>query len=507
MSWFSNLFRPKPKPTPTPVPGMQLTVVARDSATKAPLIGTVTMNGTSAGINGSATYWVSRATFSAGLNVDVAAEGYTPQWRPVTELIDPTVLVPFDLVALPKPLETIGQEVGVLRIGSPDIFFADDRGDWAGVGVIAFSLIYWWFHDQTQVDRLFDLCIAEDVAFIRALLQFNRGDATLGAQGIGRFIPAEYPNFDQRLGELKQYAARRQKRLLIDDFADMGISKYRPDNPLALVNQPVFHQHMATVLAGATHVILGGGNQAPGNNWNPANLGPEPTSVMAFLGSMNEDQLPALVNGKPWKAAQFDPARGDFVRKCKAVYDLRNGFTTEGLSIPGRIWINEPIGIGPNMDGTRTTNNPRDVYEFNAGLKAFGAAATTLFMRMFGNAAASNEITAPIVMPDAVSLACLRAGVRGFHEIPRGYALGTYGRGDDNFGNKSLALAHTDAWADRTYELRNGPTSIVFALGRDNYKDAAGTRLWKAQWQDGATPVQSWGYNPADPSFFATTRG
>ncbi len=494
MAWW-DWFRPKPpKPQPPAQTGMQLTLSMADAVTSRPLVGYALVSDARTpnerqrvGINGSATIWVTQAQFGDGMNVDAYAEGYTAQWQGVGTLVDPTVLPTFTLDPIAAPVTTKGADVGHLVPSDIYVFEASGAREWKGVGTTAFCATGWWLTDRPRVHRAFDYAISRKLNFLRVLGNYNKG---IGS-GVGVLISTDYPDYDQQMLELVRYAASRNTRILFDCFADMNISPVRPTNPLTAIDQPAFYQRMAGLFQHEWNVLLGGGNQWPGNGWSPDRLGPQPAAPMFSLrGSPNEEQLPWL---PPWSLAQFDLGRNEFWRKGKAAKELRDGDTLEGLAVPGPLDANEPIGIANYADGG-TTNDPSLVYDMYGSWRAFGGAVATVHLRRF-----ISDLSVP--EPGSAEDLCVQSAVRAHREIPIIYARGAYARGSSPTEpyNATIALAHTDLTASRTYELRNGPTSIAMALGR--------MRDWKAIFQDGAKPVVSYGCDQNNPNFFDCTRG
>lgn len=478
-----NIFqRRKPTPEPSPI-YMRLSIRVQDSVTGAPLDSSVVLNGVVFRLpTGEDTLTVHRSLFGLGLNVDVYATGYAAQWKPVAEFTATRDLT-FDLVANAKPAETQGTADGVLEMRGIAIYEHGARKKL--VGIDGFSLLLWWLTDRAKVERYCDWVIAEGIDYIRVFGMFNKGTG----QGVGVLIPAEVPDYFGEFVRMATYFRDRRVRIWFDCFADMNLSSVRPTNPLTEVDQPAFYSHIGRLIVEHQlwNVILGGGNQWQGNGWNPGALTPTP-GVICARGSGNEETLPWL---PPFDLSQFDPGRSEYWRKSKAIRELRDGNTSEDLAVPGRIGGNEPIGVYRSNDGS-TSCDARLLWDLYAGMAAFGAAFACIHWR--------GGISDLEVPTDALALNAIRACVRGFREAPDAYAEAGYARGSSPTEpyNTTLALAHYDDMASRTYELRAGPTSLVFALGI--------TPAWTPVFQDGARPVQGFGYDAQRPTMFVVTR-
>jgi hypothetical protein len=367
------------------------------------------------------------------------------------------------------------------------IYMVANGQPWVGLGVTAFPMLEYWVRDPGKVDRFMDWMIAHRLGVARVLMMYHRGNC----QGIGNFGPSDVGGEDAliRLAvELGAHAASRGLRIDFQAFADMQTDDCKPNNPLSQIDQFQFFNKAGHRLIG-WNVTLGAGNQWPKNGFDPLTM-PEPMGTSS-RGSGLEEQLPSL---PPWDFSEFHPGRGlEFARKFKAVRELRIGDTNEKLAVPGPIWFTEPIGIGEASNGS-TTADPWQMWQFAAGCKLFGVAALYGHLR-----SAIQTLDTPPEGGKAEQ--CIDAMVDAFTRVPRDYALGSYARGQSPTEptNTTIAIAHDDSIAERTYELRTGQTSGVIVV---NPTPANPFRL-----QDGARIVQSYGYGHGYPdTVFAMTR-
>lgn len=390
-----------------------------------------------------------------------------------------------DRLLLSRRGQAGGEESGIL---TPDgIFVRADGRPWWGVGVTAFPMTERWAFNRPAVYAFADWMVSHKAGIARVLSMTHKGDCL----GVGNFGPQDVGGEDAFVAicvELTDYLASRGRRIDLQVFADMQTDDCKPNNPLSQIDQPRLYGKVNAALAGKWNVILGYGNQAAKNGFDPYAL-PLPHGVFGTRGSGLEDELPFL---PPYQAAEFHPGRNlDFARKYKSVYEMRIGETGEAngfQKVPGPIFFTEPIRIGEHTNGS-ACSDPHLMWDFAAGCKGWGVAA------LYGHLETGRDL----LLPGPRATATFDAMVDAWTRIPADFALGSYARGDGHGGNRDLSVYHHDTHIDgqyfpdgalRTYELTIGNESLVIVT------DPGPT--WTLRIQHGAV-VESWGYGHGRP--------
>jgi|SRR6185369_13063187 len=317
----------------------------------------------------------------------------------------------------PKRLSVSGRRL-LLPDGSP----------WYGIGMDGFTTLQDWLTNKPKADALIAYMVAHQVEFLRVFGMYNGG--------IGRFIPAENPDYFDGLKALATILRDKGKRLYFTTNADCQ------NAPLTF--DPSFYDRVCDVLRPfADSVLSDFGNEWPFNGFDPKR-GHKPAGLISGAGSVGGGYQP--LHDPLWDFAQWQGGRDDdFERKYKDVRDQYMGDNTTGnpgdppaFAFQCPIIEDETIGLGEAYESGRTTNSPYKVWQYVAGSKLMGAAATVLHNRsgIFGN----------LPLAGGLEEQCLDAGVAA-SQLPLGRnAFARYERGNspDQPQNPNLPILHFD---------------------------------------------------------------
>lgn len=283
--------------------------------------------------------------------------------------------------------------------------------DWFGIGASAFSTFQHWIVDEPRARQMLSWATGHGLAWLRSFAMYNGG--------IGRFIPAEYPNYFTKLREFVDACGDHGLRVEIVTYADC-------QNP-PLTFDPAFWDRVTETLAGAWNVLPSGGNEQPFNGFDPLRLH-KPAGLLVGRCSTGTD---AAVYEPTWDFGIYETARDDqFERKYKGVYDEYQ----RAITVP--ILIDEMIGIGEADESGRTTANAFKCWQLTAGAKIVGAMGICAHIRA--------GITGDPIGPNADT--CVAAMVEA-GALPIGqHAFGRYVRGQapNESPDPNLPIVHAD---------------------------------------------------------------
>lgn len=393
-----------------------------------------------------------RINVPSRFGTQVIAKGYQPiqidtpiSNPPLPGQLDLTVNLIEDTTSVAK-----GTEVMRLMANGPDVLTVDGVR-WFGTGITAFDMLE--FVARGDLKRASDyirwgnMRRPRPIQIYRVFGMYNAGTG----QGLGRFIPQEYglDHYFDAMETLFKLAQQEQVRIDLGMFADMQVDEYRPDNPLAQLDQQYMFDRAAHVASKYPNVMLNGGNQFPKNGFDPMKLH-RPNGVFASRGSGLEDQLP-IPEGFDYY--EYHPGRDGFVRKAKAAFELRTGDTNERIAITGPQFWTEPIGIATYANGS-TTNDPWRMWQFAIQCRMFGVKA------LYGHLRSGILVQLPATGDLAEQ--CVEAMIDGFMSYPElvEFQYGSYSRGYEN-GSPDLPIDHRDEWATRTYCMSVGNRAAV----------------------------------------------
>lgn len=306
-----------------------------------------------------------------------------------------------------------GAESGALSVANRRLLTA--AGDpWFGVGVSWFTGLQDWIEDRAKAEAFLAWAVSRGLQWERVFGMYNGG--------IGRFIPALYPDYFRRWRELTDRCAEVGQRIEAVVNADCQ----KP--PLSF--DPGLFDGVAWSLLGAWNVLaLSGGNELPFNGVDALRL-TKPQGLLSARGSMGTDAAPF----RPWWDLDIyeTPRDAQMARKYKGVWDIYDA----GGFVP--ILIDEMIGIGDVDEPGRTTASPFDCWQLTAGAKMVGAAGICGHLRA--------GITGNVPAPGGFGEQCIDAMVAA-GKLPLGAnAFAHYERGlaPDQGQNPNLPILHHD---------------------------------------------------------------
>lgn len=372
---LASIFRGRSKPKPEPASQqMQLTIYLRDSVTKQPLVGQVSLNGTVVGVNGSATYPVTSKLFALGLNVVADVPGYAPQWRPVSEFIDPTVLEPFEMVALPKPAVTSAGELGRLHVGTSNgrpVFLRENGSIFPWIGCSDFALFARFCRGE-DIAPILDERIAIGFNILRVFGMFDRfGIGGPQASGLGEFTPANTPDY---YGKLRAFVDLFQSRGLRIEFVYFADADARPDSTGGLMTDRASRQaHIDNVheaLLGTWGVCHEIANEAFKNFADAESYTIDPAlGIRAYGTKLPDGDIPDV-----WPSLDYLTPH-DHERKDEWPRTVR-GYGEIVDKLRKCVVADEPMGYAEVFrPGSRATD-PNDGAWFAAGMAMFASGST-----------------------------------------------------------------------------------------------------------------------------------
>jgi hypothetical protein len=301
----------------------------------------------------------------------------------------------------------------------------------------------------------------------RVFLQFNG----FPNPGIGRFIPAEVPDFFGQLSDYVNFCGDDGRRLELVCYADC-------QNP-PLVFDPAFIDRVNDAVGGRWNILaVSAGNEYQKNGFNPAALRrPRPLASQTSIGPDRQPYTPE------WDLSNMAAVRDDdFERKYKDIRDQYEGDNADGHDPPRPahaftqpIYVNEMIGIGDDNIPGNTTNDPFKCWTYVAGAKIMGAAGVCGHLRtgIFGDTPT----------PGGLGEQCMDAMVDA-GGLPLGkFSFDHYERGNSPWEspNPNLPVEHSDrepitgpdgteypynpAGSLRTHAMIQGSTAEVIAPG------------------------------------------
>jgi hypothetical protein len=361
----------RPSPPPKRPAQMQLTMSARDSVTGSPLSGQITLNGlVTASFDGRLTYPVTPGLFGQGLNVVVNVPGYVAQWRPVSDFVDPTVLVPFEMVALPRPAVISAGEKGPLHVDHT-LFKREDGSIFPWIGCSDFALFARYARGE-NIGPILDERIMLGFNLLRVFGMFDRfGIGGPQASGLGEFTPANTPDYYRKL---RAFVDETQSRGLRIEFVYFADADARSDGTGGLMTDRTSRQaHIDAIRAallgtwGVNHSLS---NEAFKNFEDAESYTIDPALGPRTYGT----KLPDGDIPKVWKILDYLEPH-DHERKEEWPRTVRGyGEIVDALKVP--VVANEPIGFAEvARPGSRATD-ANDAAWFAAGMQMFAAGST-----------------------------------------------------------------------------------------------------------------------------------